>query len=75
MIMRDLRTVFFDAGFTLVRIRPSLGEVYAHVAARLGAPFPAERFQEVGIRVWNRLRLPEYQRNFVLYKDKETEQW
>jgi len=58
MIIENIRTIFFDAGFTLIRIRPSLGEVYARVAAQLGAPFSAERFQEVGIRVWNWERSP-----------------
>ncbi|MBN2492629.1 MAG: HAD-IIIA family hydrolase [Planctomycetes bacterium] len=58
MIIENIRTILFDAGFTLIRISPSLGEVYARVAAQLGAPFSAERFQEVGIRVWNRERSP-----------------
>jgi putative hydrolase of the HAD superfamily len=58
--MGDFKNILFDAGFTLVRIHPSLGSVYARVADRLGTPFPADRFQEVGLRVWNEKRLPHY---------------
>jgi putative hydrolase of the HAD superfamily len=58
--MTRVNTILFDAGFTLVRIQPSLGEVYARVADDLGSPFPAERFHEVGLRVWNQAKLPWY---------------
>ena len=55
-----ITTILFDAGFTLIRIHPSLGEVYARAARDLGAPFPADRFQEIGLKVWNEVTLPRY---------------
>lgn len=58
--MRCVTTVLFDAGFTLIRIHPSLGAIYARAAERLGQPFAADRMQEIGLRVWNECRLPYY---------------
>jgi len=70
-----ITTIFFDAGFTLVRIHPSLGTVYARVAERLGSPFPAHRFQEVGLRVWNEQRLPYYRTHLESSDAIERQFW
>jgi len=70
-----ITTILFDAGFTLVRIHPSLGSVYARVADRLGSPFPADRFQEVGLRVWNEQRMPHYRAHLESSDAIERQFW
>jgi len=73
--MKKISTIFFDAGFTLVRIQPSLGAVYARIAADLGVFFPADRFQEIGIKVWNEVKLPKYRDNLRSSDEIERQYW
>ncbi len=70
-----ITTILFDAGFTLIRIHPSLGEVYARAARDLGSPFPADRFQEIGLRIWNEVTLPQYRTDLRSSDEIEHRFW
>ena len=43
---KSVAAVFFDAGHTLLRAHPSVGEIYARETKRLGADVPGLRFEE-----------------------------
>lgn len=49
---RGIKAVFFDAGGTLFRPEPSVGEVYAEVAAHHGFTAPAEKIEKVFHELW-----------------------
>lgn len=68
-------TVFFDAGFTLVDIEPSLGAVYAGVAAAIGHPFDADRFQAVGVEMWRKRHAPRYRAALESSESIERASW
>ncbi len=49
---RTPRTVFFDAGNTLLNVQTTVGEVYEEVSERLGCFVPAEEFEQQLAAVW-----------------------
>lgn len=53
---KPVRAILFDAGGTLVRVHPSVGDVYAAEAARFGVEISAETLNEHFGEAWRRLR-------------------
>ena len=52
-ILEGIRAVFFDAGGTLLYPYPSVGEVYARVAAEHGVKACDKKLNEIFKQVWN----------------------
>ncbi len=73
--MPDYDAVFFDAGFTLLSMAPSLGEAYARAAEAIGHPFPADRFHEVAVRIWHEEHLPRTRRDLRSSEALERQSW
>jgi putative hydrolase of the HAD superfamily len=53
----DPKMVFFDAGNTLLHVRPSIGQVYAEVSEQFGCSVPPEELEEGLMEAWG-----EYQK-------------
>lgn len=73
--MPDYDAVFFDAGFTLLSMTPSLGEAYSRAAEAIGHPFPADRFQTVAVRIWHEEHLPRTRRDLRSSEALERQSW
>jgi putative hydrolase of the HAD superfamily len=52
----NVRAVLFDAGGTLVHVRPSVGAVYSDTASRYGVEISKERLDPAFRSAWKRLR-------------------
>jgi putative hydrolase of the HAD superfamily len=50
--MTERRTVFFDAGNTIIRAQPSVGDVYAQHARDLGVDVSPDRFNQILAHEW-----------------------
>ncbi len=48
----SFKAVFFDAGGTLFRAWPSVGELYQEVAAKYGCQAEAKKLEELFFRIW-----------------------
>lgn len=64
-------TVFFDAGYTLLRADPSLGDIYASVTREFGVIVPAETFERAFGPMWER-RVAESRRDPELLREDDA---
>lgn len=75
---RAPRTVFFDAGNTLLNVHPTVGEVYEQVTRRLGCHVPAEVFEVQLAVVWQEHQNHQRQsrlEDLLTSEKKEYEMW
>ncbi|MBI4395290.1 MAG: haloacid dehalogenase, partial [Candidatus Omnitrophica bacterium] len=49
-----IKAIFFDAGGTLFRPYPSVGEIYAEAASRYGGTYDAERLEAGFNSAWKK---------------------
>ena len=71
------RTVFFDAGNTLLDVRPSVGEIYEDVSRDLGCEVPAAVFESHLRVVWreHQTRRRSLANGLRTSEDREYEMW
>jgi putative hydrolase of the HAD superfamily len=74
---RPPRTVFFDAGNTLLNVQPNVGGIYEEVSKRLGCPVPATEFEPQLAAVWkeHQKRQRETPDALITSETKEYEAW
>jgi putative hydrolase of the HAD superfamily len=74
---RAPRAVFFDAGNTLLNVRPTVGEIYEDVSRRLGSPVPASIFEPQLAEVWqeHQARQRFHSDGLLTSEKKEYEMW
>jgi putative hydrolase of the HAD superfamily len=70
-------TIFFDAGNTLLKVQPAVGEIYAEVSERLGCSVPATDFESQLAAVWkeHQRRQKDIPDALITSESKEYEAW
>jgi putative hydrolase of the HAD superfamily len=75
MMTTKIRGIFFDAGNTLLRVHPSVGEIYADAARRYGADLSAEAVEESFKKMWTRTGPLVTNEGHRLTYEKERDWW
>ncbi len=73
--MLNIKGIFFDAGNTLLKVHPSVGEIYADAAQQFGANLSAEKIEESFKKMWTKIGPLVSNQGQRLTYEKEREWW
>ncbi len=74
-ISNKFKTVFFDAGNTLLRVHPSVGNIYADAAAVHGLTIPVAAIEDSFKRLWSQTAPLVSNEGHRLTYEKERDWW
>ena len=71
----EIRFAYFDCGGTLLRVRPSVGEIYSERAAALGFCVDADLLNERFLEAWEASRRRSRERQFSCSDEILRDEW